>query len=327
MKAIQLSSFGDPLAVVQVVDVDPPAAPGPGELRVQVDCAPINPSELLMVRGLYGFRPPLPWGLGQEGVGQVLAVGAGVDGLAVGDRVVLPPDAGAWREQLLVAAADVVRVPADVDPQQLSMARINPPTAALLLSEFVDLQPGEWVIQNAGNSGVGRSVIAFAAARGLKTVSLVRRPELIEPLLAAGADAVLLEGPGIAKRVAQATGGAPIRLGLDGVAGESTAALSSCLAQDGVLVAYSGMSGAPGQLNPLHVIFRNIEVRGFWLGHARWRHDPKVAAAVQQAAQLMAQGRLQVPVAAVYGLDQARDAIAHALRGGKVLFRAAAASS
>lgn len=326
MKAIQLSSFGDPLDVVHVVDVDAPAAPGPLELLVKVDYAPINPSELLMVRGLYGFKPPLPWGLGQEGVGQVLAVGAGVADVAVGDRVVLPPDAGAWREQLLVAASDVVRVPTDVDPQQLSMARINPPTAALLLSEFVALQPGEWVIQNAGNSGVGRSVIAFAKARGLKTVSLVRRQELIEPLLAAGADAVLLEGSGIARRVAQATGGAPIRLALDGVAGESTAALTSCLAQDGVLVAYSGMSGLPGQMSPLHVIFRNIGIRGFWLGHAHWRHDPKVTAAVQLAAQLVAQGRLQVPVAAVYGLDQARDAIAHALRGGKVLFRADASA-
>jgi NADPH:quinone reductase-like Zn-dependent oxidoreductase len=297
MKAIQLSSFGDPLEVVHVVDVDPPSAPGPHELRVRVDYAPINPSELLMVRGLYGFRPPLPWGLGQEGVGQ-----------------------------LLVAASDVVRVPHDVDPRQLSMARINPPTAALLLSEFVDLQPGEWVVQNAGNSGVGRSVIAFAKARGLKTLSLVRRQELIEPLLAAGADAVLLEGAGIAKRVAQATGGAAIRLAFDGVAGESTAALASCLAPDGMLVAYSGMSGAPGQLNPLHVIFRNIGVRGFWLGHARWRHDPKVVAAVQLAAQLVAQEQLQVPVAAVYGLEQAREAIAHALRGGKVLFRATTAS-
>lgn len=326
MKAIQLSSFGDPLEVVHVVDVDPPSAPGPHELRVRVDYAPINPSELLMVRGLYGFRPPLPWGLGQEGVGQVLAVGAGVAEVAVGDRVVLPPDAGAWREQLLVAASDVVRVPHDVDPRQLSMARINPPTAALLLSEFVDLQPGEWVVQNAGNSGVGRSVIAFAKARGLKTLSLVRRQELIEPLLAAGADAVLLEGAGIAKRVAQATGGAAIRLAFDGVAGESTAALASCLAPDGMLVAYSGMSGAPGQLNPLHVIFRNIGVRGFWLGHARWRHDPKVVAAVQLAAQLVAQEQLQVPVAAVYGLEQAREAIAHALRGGKVLFRATTSS-
>src|SRR5260370_9891351 len=82
-----------------------------------------------------------------------------------------------WRQRVVVSAGGLSALPADADPQQLAMLGINPPTAALLLSEYVDLKPGEWVVQNAANSGVGRWVIAFAKTRGLKTVNIVRRLE------------------------------------------------------------------------------------------------------------------------------------------------------
>jgi NADPH:quinone reductase-like Zn-dependent oxidoreductase len=321
MQALQISSFGQPEDVVELVEISEPGAPATGEALVAVEYAPINPSELLMMRGRYGVRPPLPAGLGQEGVGRVLSVGERVDGLKAGDRVLLPFSYQAWRERLVVPASGLFPLPQAADPQQLSMLGVNPPTAALLLSEFVDLKPGDWVIQNAGNSGVGRSVIAFAGERGLKTVSLVRREELVDELTAAGGDVVLVDGPDIPARVAEATGRTTIQLALDGVAGESMASLSGSLSPGGTLVLYSGMSGKPGLANPLHIIFRNITIRGFWLAYPQFRDSPKVPEAIQAGARLIADGKLRVPVAATYPLTAAKEAITQAQQGGKVLFQ------
>jgi NADPH:quinone reductase-like Zn-dependent oxidoreductase len=220
-------------------------------------------------------------------------------------------------------AQDLFPLPPGADPQQASMLHINPPTAALLLSEYVTLSPGDWVIQDAGNSGVGRWVIAFARDRGLKTVSLVRRVELIDELTAAGGDVVLVDGAGLADRVAAATDHAQIRLALDGLAGEAMLTLSSCLAAGGTLVVYAFMSDNDrlGLANPRDLIFREVTIRGFWLGSPEIRASPKVAEAIRAGVRLVAEGKLRVPVAAVYPLTAAREAILHAQKGGKVLFQ------
>ena len=184
-----------------------------------MEYAPVNHVDLLVVRGWYGVLPTLPAGAGSEGVGRVLAVGEDVHHLKAGDRVLVPHPSPSWRERIVVPATDLFALPPHADPQQLAMASINPSTGALLLSEFVRLSPGDWVIQNAGNSGVGRAVIAFAKERGLRTVSLVRRQELIDELISAGGDVVLLDGAEVAAQVAEATGNASITLGLEGVGG------------------------------------------------------------------------------------------------------------
>ena len=321
MQALQFSAFGDPLQSIELVDLPAPPAPGDGEVLVDVEYSPINQWELLMVRGHYGIRPPLPAGLGYEGVGRVRAVGNNVFSVKVGDRVSLPNDCRCWREQVLVSAKDLLPVARQVDPQQLSMLRVNPPTAALLLSEFAQLAPGDWVIQNAASSGVGRSVIAFAKHRGLRTVNLVRRESLVDELTRYGGDVVLVDGPKIAQRVADATQRAKITLAVDAVAGEAVVSLTSCLAEGGTLVTYGGMSGQPGVLNPLHVIFRDVRVQGFWLLHPRWAAGPKVESALREAIPLIADGTLHVPVAGAYELAHFKDAIAHAVKGGKVLFK------
>jgi NADPH:quinone reductase-like Zn-dependent oxidoreductase len=265
-------------------------------------------------------RPPLPTGVGNEGVGRILAVGKEVDHLQVGDRVLIPSTHYSWRERLVVPAADLFPLPPGADPQQLSMGSINPPTAALLLSEYVDLSPGEWVIQDAGNSGVGRWVIAFARERGLRIASLVRRQELIGELVAAGSDVVLVDGAGIVDRVAEATGHAQIPLALDGIGGAAMQSLSSCLSPGGTLVMYAFMSGQPGVANPSDLIFRGVTIRGFWLDAPGIRASPKVVEGIKAGARLIAEGKLHVPVAAVYPLTAAKEALIHAQKGGKVLF-------
>jgi NADPH:quinone reductase-like Zn-dependent oxidoreductase len=201
------------------------------------------------------------------------------------------------------------------------MLSINPPTAALLLSEYVELKPGDWVIHNAGNSGVGRSVIAFAKNRGLRTVSLVRRQELIDELVAAGGDIVLVDGVEISARVAQATGNAKVALAIDGVGGEAMLSLSSCLSPGGTLVLYFAVSSKPGLASFVDLVFRNVTIRGFWLANPAFHASPKLMEAIKTGARLIAEGKLHQPVAATYPLVAAKEAIAHAQKGGKVLFK------
>jgi NADPH:quinone reductase-like Zn-dependent oxidoreductase len=324
MKVLQMTKFGVPQEVVELVELPVPDAPKADEVLAAVEYAPINHSEILKITKRYPLLPStFPAGVGNEGVARILSVGSAVTGLKPGDRVIIPPTHSAWRERVVLPAAGLFALPRGADPRQLSMLSINPPTAALLLSEFVDLQPGEWVIQNAGNSGVGRSLIAIAKSRGLRSVSVVRRPELVDELHEQGADVVLLESSDLAATVAKATANAKIRLAVDGVAGESTAALTGCLAPGGSVVLYSIISGKPGVANGIDLIFRDIVIRGFWIYSPQFRSSPKILDAMKLGAQLVAAGKLHVPIAATYPLASAATALAHAQKGGKVLFEVA----
>src|ERR1700675_930770 len=317
MRAVQLTAYGNPVEELNYVDIPAPDAPGPNQVLIGVEFCPINPSDLLLANGIYALRPALPTVIGNEGVGRVLKVGAGVRNVKVGDRVSAPLSSFTWRERMVVSADGLFALPPDADPQQLSMLAINPPTAALLLSEYVNLKPGEWVVQNAANSGVGRWVIAFAKARGLKTVNIVRRPELVPELQAIGGDVVVVDSPDVSKEIKAAVGQAELRLALDGVSGPATGVLASTLSPHGTLVSFAAMSGAPMAISPLDVIFKPITMRGFWLGHAE--SAAKSAQPIAQAAEMIASGRVHIPVAATYALSSIKEAVAHAQRGGKIL--------
>ena len=230
MYAVQISKFGTPEDVVALVEIPEPAPPSPGEVTVQLEYAPIHPADIMLIRGIYGKLPKLPSTLGMEGVGRVVAIGEGVDSLGIGDRVFTPIFTPCWCERLTIPAAGLFPAPDDADLPQLSMSRINPLTAHLLLTEFAPLQAGDWVIQNAANSAAGRAVIALAKARGLRTVNVVRREGLDDELTGLGGDVVLLDGADLASRVAATTNGARVALGIDAVAGDATLAMSTCIA-------------------------------------------------------------------------------------------------
>jgi NADPH:quinone reductase-like Zn-dependent oxidoreductase len=322
MRAIHLTAFGNPAQGLEFVQIQEPAAPSAGQALIGVEFSPIDLSDLLVVSGAYPFRPSLPSVIGNEGVGRILAVGPGVDDVAVGDRVLTPLYGLAWAERIVVPAKGLFALPADVDPQQLAMLTINPPTAGLLLSEFVDLAAGDWVVQNAANSGVARAVIAFAKARGFKTINLVRRTELIDELKALGGDLVIVDTPEGLNLAKDALGAAQPRLAIDGVGGASAATLINLLGRDGTLVAYASLSKAPIAISAIALIFKRISVRGFFLSDPE--HAAKIAPLAGEAAELLRSGRLHAPVAATYPLSAIKDAVAHVQRGGKVLLDVAA---
>ena len=318
MRAIQISSYGDPQSVLEIRQLPEPAPPNELEVLVGMEFAPVDPSDLLMIRGLMPLRPELPTNVGTEGVGRVLSIGSAVTNVKVGDRVIPPLFSFTWRERFLIPAPGLFALPEDADVQQLAMLRVNPPTAALIISEYVDLDPGDWIVQNASNSGVGRSAIAIAKARGFRTINFVRRAMSIAELEAAGGDLVLLDEPGAADRVAEAVSDSRVRLALDGISGEATGQLAGYLSTGGTLVGYALMSGDPMvKVKVLDLLWKDMTVRGFSLGHSKY--DPKIPSVLEESARLIATGKLKVPVAAVYPLAQIKEAVAHVERGGKVL--------
>lgn len=314
-----------PQDVIQAVECDTPALQD-NEVLLELQASPINPSDVLTLTGLYGMLPPLPAIGGNEGVGKVTQVGAAVEGFTVGQSVLLPVGIGTWCTHIVAPAKKLIPLPPGADPQQLSMLSINPPTAYLLLSEFADLAEGDWVIQNAANSAVGNYLIQLAKIKGFKTINVVRRESLIESLMAQGADLVLVDGEDLVKRVRKATEKADIKLAIDAVGGAAANRVADCLAPKGTLVNYGMMSGENAQISSANLIFKDIQVKGFWLAH--WFQNAakeEQQALYTQLAGLIATGKLSAPIDKVFKVADIKEAVAYAAQGernGKVLVTA-----
>ncbi len=306
-----------PQDVIHAVEFELPPLEA-GQALVEVIAAPINPSDVLTLTGEYGQLPPLPAIGGREGVGRVSELGANAQGPAVGRLVLLPVGCGSWSTHVVAEATHLVALPSEADPLQLAMMTINPPTAALLLSEFVELEPGEWVVQNAANSAVGLYLAQLSRHRGHRTVNVVRREDAVAVVVEAGGDVVLVDGDDLAKRVIEATDGAKIRLGIDAVGGAATGRLANCLCDGATLVNYGRMSGEPCTLQPDGFIFRDLTMRGFWL--ARWFRQapaPRRRAVAAEIGRLIATGKLYAPIHATYDVSEIKNAVADATSGGR----------
>jgi NADPH:quinone reductase-like Zn-dependent oxidoreductase len=325
MKALQLSSFGQPTDVVELTEIEP-ADPGPGQLTVAIEAAPINPSDLMLINGIYGVRPELPAALGAEGVGRVIAVGDGVDASRIGERVLVVPtlEQATWRQETVLHERNGIAVDADGDPLQLSMLGINPITAYSLLHGYAKLAPGAWVAQTGASSATARYIVALAKHAGLRTLNVARRADSVTPLLDAGADVVLVEGGDLTEQAAEAIGDAPLELIIDAVAGEPVAKLASLLQAGGPIVSYTARNRQPLRIPIVDLIFKGLSVHGYWLN--RWlANTPQetIVRTYRELADLVRNGTLAAPVEATYALADYREAIGHAAgndRHGKVLF-------
>lgn len=325
MKAIRFARFGPAADVAELVDVPEPGPPEAGEVLVEVLASPINPSEFLSFEGRFGsYAPKLPAFAGGEAVGRVMAVGADVDHLKPGDRVLTQYGGrGSWRERLVTKADGMFPLSAEVGTLQLAMLGVNPATALNMLRNFVPLKLGDWVLQNAGNSSVGYNVSRLARRFGSRTVSIVRGEDQADQVRAAGGDAVVLDGPDLPDRVSDAIGGAPIPLAFDAVAGNATRHLVNCVAPGGIAVIYGILSGGKSDIDATDILFRDVRLRGFWL--TVWfrttPHEEK-RKVYEELASLMKDGTIDVPVDATYPMARFKEALAHSKepsRRGKIL--------
>ena len=322
-RAIIFREYGNPAEVAFCEEIEEREM-GKGEVLVRLLAAPINPADLNVLEGKYGKLPKLPAVVGVEGVGRVEAISEDVEGIAVGDMVLLPLGYGTWREVGVVKADLLWVVPAGIGAEQASMLGINPPTALRMLRDFVDLNAGDWVIQNAANSGVGRAVIGMAREAGLRTVNVVRRVELIDELKALGADVVLVDGESLSAEIVAATGDAPARLALNAVGGESALRMAVALATSGTVVTYGAMGRKPLRIPNGLLIFKDIRWRGFWISN--WygaASRTEIGEMLAEIFRLSISGVIAVPVEGVYELADVKLALERAAcgeRSGKILF-------
>ncbi len=285
---------------------------------------PINPSDLLQVQGVYGRKPPLPATAGLEGLGVIEALGEGVSGWAIGQRVVPMGAQGTWAEGLVTPASHLFPVPDGLADEQAAQAVVNPLTA-WLMADQLGLGEGHWLIQSAAASAVGHCLIQLAKLRGFKVLCLVRRPEAVQELMEAGADGALCTSD--PEWMKQATALLPegAHAAVDAVGGALGGDMVKLLRPGGTMLVYGALSMEPLQLPGGQLIFRTATVRGFWLTDWKKRAAPRERdRAMTELLAAMGAGKITIPVEATYPLETWREAIAHAQRSGrrgKVLIR------
>src|SRR2546422_5450406 len=244
MRQLQLVAFGEPSEVIELNTVSEPLL-GQDDVLVSMEAAPINPSDFLLVRGMYGVRPAFPFSVGAEGVGRVTQTGSKVDGALQGKRVLILPtyEQGTWADQVVVPVRNIVPVSDEADPLQVSMIGINPATAYLLLNRYVSLMPGDWIGQTAANSAMGQYVIKLAKLAGVKTLNVVRRKEVAEQVRQWGGDRVVLQRDDLHKGIEDALDGKKLSIVLDTVGGTTVGELAKSLKTGGPVVFYALESG------------------------------------------------------------------------------------
>ena len=326
MRAVRYSRFGPAAEVAEVVELPDPPTPAEGEVIIGIEAMPINPADLLRMEGKYGNNPALlPGFAGAEGTGKIVALGAGVKTAKVGDRVLVHQSFmknGAWRERHCVSAESLILLP-DADVQQMAMIAVNPATAAVMLEGFVTLRAGEWIIQNAANSAVGRWLIKLAVPLGLSMINVVRREDVVADLTAFGGKNVIVDGPDLAERVDALTENRRPRLAIDAIGGEATQRLAASVAEGGTVVNYGLLSGEACRVAAHDTVFRDVTLRGFWL--QRWWNThthAEIQALYDKLTRMIKEGTLSVPVEATYPLASLKKALEHAARdgrGGKII--------
>jgi trans-2-enoyl-CoA reductase len=324
ISAAVYETHGNPADVLRV-ESRPWPTPAADEAVVKMRAAPINPADLNQIEGKYPVRPELPATPGFEGAGIIVESGADVKGLTNGALVILPHNVGTWRDAVAVKAEDLVVVPEGIEPVQAAMLKINPLTAWRLLHDYVDLKRGDWLIQNAANSAAGRDVIQIAHELGYKTVNIVRRTEVVDELRAEGGDIVLVDGDNLREEVKSAISGAPIRLGLNSVGGDSALRLANCLAPGGTLVSFGAMSLQPLKIPTGLLIFKDLRFRGIWIN--KWYDNASLLERAETFGPLFKMARrglLKTKVEKAYPLNEVTAAVAHAAQGkrsGKIIFK------
>lgn len=292
----------------------------PKEVRIGMLAMNILPADLLQMNGQYGHQPSVPYVPGHEGISVVLETGSEITDLQAGDRVLPIGVFGVWADELVVQRRSLIPVPSNSDVLQQAMLTANPATAWVLLKHQVDIQPGQWVVQNAANSAVGQCTRQLAAHLNINLINVVRRPEAVASH--EGGHWVLDDGrnaDSLKAEIQKITRDEVVVLGLDAIGGSASQALAASLSPQGRLVLYGLLSGAPSTISAHDLVFRNIQVQGFWL--ANWFSDPsnrQLAKTVYPALMSLADlNVLRMDVEKVYELDHVHDAIDHAGRGGR----------
>jgi NADPH:quinone reductase-like Zn-dependent oxidoreductase len=327
MKAIVFDRCGEPAEVLQVREAPMPE-PGPGQVRVRMLASPINPSDLLYIRGQYSKAPPLPASPGFEGVGIVEASGGGLLARRVmGKRVAVPNSTGGnWREHTVVPARQAIPVPEDLPLEQAATFFVNPASAMVMTQYILRVPRGAWLLQTAAGSALGRMVIRLGKQQGFRTINVVRRREQTDELLRLGGDAVINSSEeSIAERVMALTNGAGVPFAIDAVGGKTASDAVLALGANGRMLVYGTLSMEPLAIDPRVLMVNHKSVEGFWL--SQWLGRQSVVTMlllIRRIRHLLRTGVLTSDVGATFAMHQVREAAQQAGnpgRHGKVLLK------
>lgn len=317
MRSVRFDRFGEPEEVLRLEDLPTPS-PGAGEVLVRMRARPINPADLLTVRGLYGALPRLPATPGFEGAGVIDQVGPDVRGVQAGLRVIPTAAPGTWQEYVVVKPVRLIPIPDGVSDAVAAQFVVNPLTAWVMTTRELALQPGQWLLQTAAGSTLGRIVLQIARLRGFKTINVVRRCEQVDELKALGADEVICTADeDLVSRVMAITGQAGLPAAIDAVGGKVGGEVVRALSPGGVMLVYGRLSKDSLPLDSGQMIFRSLTVRGFWL--TEWFRRTPIEnrnTVMGEVLDLMAKGHIAPPVEAKYDLSDIREAVRHAERSG-----------
>lgn len=326
MKAVVFDAFGDPEQVLKVRDVPAPT-PGPGEVRVRMLASPINPSDLLMIRGTYGKQPPLPATPGFEGVG-VVEEGIGLLAWRVkGKRVaVLNSGTGNWQQQVVIPARQAIPVPANLSDEQAATFFVNPASALIMTRYVLRVPSNAWLLQTAAGSALGRMVIRLGQLYGFRTINVVRRREQAEELRRLGGTAAIATSDeSLLDRVRALTNGQGVGYAIDAVGGETGSHVLQSLGRHGRMLIYGTLAGEPIAIDPRVLLVGQKRVEGFWL--SEWMRDQGILTLLglfNRVGKLIQAGTLATEIGETYALDEIQAAVCQAAqsgRQGKVLLR------
>ncbi|WP_431946584.1 NADPH:quinone oxidoreductase family protein [Actinacidiphila sp. bgisy167] len=311
MKAWRVHENGEPRAAMRLDEVADPQ-PGPGELLLKVRAANVNFPDALLCRGHYQVRPPLPFTPGVEFCGEVVAVGEGVAGHTVGDRVIAPaalPD-GAFAELAVVPAAKVLPAPAELDDAEAAALHIGYQTGWFGLHRRAGLREGETLLVHAAAGGVGSAAVQLGKAAGATVIGVVGGPEKAKTARELGADVVVdRTREDFVAVVKEATGGRGADVVYDPVGGDAYTRSTKCVAFEGRILVVgfaSGTIAAPG-LN--HALVKNYSVVGLHWGLYN-THDPAaVRRCHEELSRLAARGAVRPLVSERLPLADAADAV------------------
>ena len=343
MKSVVFESTGSPDSVLKIQDVSEPE-PQHGQVRVRMICCPINPSDLMFIRGQYTLSADCPATPGFEGVGVVEAAGGGLRAkMMLGKRVaVLSRRGGNWAEKNVVPASQVIPfsnlLTGSLTREQQATFFVNPVTAFVMCREVLRVPKGEWLVQTAAGSVLGHMIIRLGKRYGFKTLCVVRREEQVTELRVAGADAVVWFDPAkhsvddLRAAVAAATGTAieqsVIHSAIDCVGGATGSAVVHTLGKNARMLVFGTLSGEPLQILSRSLMTPGASISGFWLGnYMETLKLPVKLKLVRTVSRLIREGVLASEIGDSFSLEEITAAVQAAEkpgRGGKVLLKIAA---
>lgn len=326
MRAVELRSYEAGAGGLSVVE-RPVPRPRAGEVLVRIAAAPVNPSDLMFLTGLYGQRKRLPVVPGFEGSGVVVESGGGLmSRFLKGRRVACaaPFDGdGTWAEYMVAPAAQCIPLRKSVDLEGAASMIVNPFTAWALV-ETARRAGARGVVQTAAASALGRMVVRLARARGLHLVNVVRRDEQVRLLEAEGAAHVLnSEAEDFDDRLKELCTRLGATVAFEAVAGELTGRVLRAMPKGGRAIVYGALSQDGCLIDPRSLIFEDKRVEGFWLSKWLLEMNPLRRLLVAGRVQKLLASELKTEVRARLPLEQASEGLRQYTRemtGGKVIF-------